>query len=189
MTNKKIKIAVSGSAGSFSEEAGRWYLQREGLDGEIFYAINPAGVFVALDSGEVDMGLYPVVNSRGGLVIDSYVAMGKNNFELIDNVVIEVQQCLMVLPGVKKEEITQFASHPQAFAQCDRYLLNNFPNIQHLNWDDTAKAAEDLARGSLPRTTGVIASALAAKNNGLEILEKGIQDARPNLTTFLIVKK
>ncbi|MBI5621926.1 chorismate mutase [Candidatus Falkowbacteria bacterium] len=184
-----LRLAVSGSAGSFSEEAARWYLQREGQEGEIVFGIDPDGVFAALAEGRADLGIIPVVNSRGGLVIDAYVAMGKNLFTVVDHVVIEVQQCLLALPGTTKAAITQFASHPQAFAQCERYLLNNFPNIKHTPWSDTAEAAEDLKSGKLPLTTGVIASALAGKNNGLEILEKGIQDARPNLTTFLVVQQ
>jgi len=184
----KIKVAVSGNRGSFSEEAGKWYLQREGLDGEIIYSIDPEGVLCDLEAGKAEIGIYPVVNSRGGLVMDSYEMMGRHNFKLLDHVVIEVQQCLVVLPGTNRGDIKQFASHPQAFAQCEKYLLNNFPNTPHVKWDDTAKAAEDLRSGKLSPNTAVIASAVAAKNNELEIMEKGIQDARPNLTTFLLVK-
>jgi len=39
-----MRIAVSGDAGSFSEEAGLLYAQRIGVDLEIVYSINMDGV-------------------------------------------------------------------------------------------------------------------------------------------------
>ncbi len=183
-----MRLAVSGSTGSFSEEAGRSYLQREGLTADMVFAIDPLGVFTALQAGRVDRGIIPVVNSRGGLVLDAYEAMGQYTFTVLGQVTIEVQQCLMVLPGTSTADITQFASHPQALAQCERYLADNYPQAKLVRWTDTAEAAEDLQSGKLPPTTGVIASALAGAKNDLDIVAKGIQDARQNMTTFIVVE-
>jgi len=57
------------------------------------------------------------------------------------------------------------------------------------DWEDTAKAAKDLFEGRLVRDTAVIAPARSAQIYNLELLDKGIQDNHPNLTTFIIVKK
>lgn len=185
-----IKIAVSGDAGSFSEEAGRLYAERQGWgETEIIYAIDMEGVLKAVSGGEADYGIFPVVNSRGGLVQTAFAAMGKFLFSLVDELWFEVYQCLMVLPGVKKEAVKQIATHPQAVSQCERYLKREYPAANIVDWEDTAKAARDLAGGVLSRETAVIAPARAAQIYGLELLARGIQDNHPNLTTFIIVKK
>lgn len=189
MTEAKIKIAVSGDAGSFSEEAGNLYIDREGLNAELVYAIDMEGVLARLERGEVDFGIFPVVNSQGGLVHQAFVAMGKHHFTLEDELWLEVQQCLLVLPGLTRAEIKNIATHPQAVLQCQRYIKREFPEAKVIDWADTAKAARDLKAGLLPANTAVIAPARSANLYGLEILERNIQDMRPNLTTFLITKK
>lgn len=186
---KKIKIGVSGDAGSFSEEAGLAYAHRTGFEPEIFYLTDMERVLTSLDKAEIELGIFPVVNSRGGLVQTAFEAMGKHLFEFIEELWLEVYQCLLVKPGAKKTEIKKIASHPQGISQCERYIRKNFPQAQLIDWSDTAGAARDLANGVLSPDTAVIASARTAEIYGLELLDKGIQDNHPNLTTFIIVKK
>ncbi|MFA4831470.1 MAG: prephenate dehydratase domain-containing protein [Patescibacteria group bacterium] len=185
----KIRIAVSGDAGSFSEEAGLLYAQRMGWEPEIIYAIDMDGVLKSISGGKADYGIFPVVNSRGGLVQTAFEAMGRYLFTMVDELWFEVYQCLLAMPGVKKEEIKQIATHPQAISQCERYIKREFPNVKLVDWEDTAKAARDLAAGVLPRETAVIAPTRSAQLYKLDLLEKGIQDNHPNLTTFIVVKK
>lgn len=182
-------LAVSGDPGSFSEEAGLIYAQRENITPEILFATDMQGVLAAINEDRADVGVFPVVNSRGGLVRPAFQAMGRYNFEYFDEIWMEIYQCLLVLPGTKASDITCIASHSQALAQCDRHLQQNFKGIELKEWIDTARAAKDLSDGTLPATTAVIAPARAAHRYGLEILEKGIQDNHPNLTTFIVVRK
>ena len=189
MEKKSVKLGVAGDAGSFSEEAGILYANREGLETEIFYAIDMEGVLSRLDTNEIELGIFPVVNSRGGLVQSAFEAMGRHLFTLVDEIWLEVQQCLIALPGTEKKDLTAIATHPQAISQCERYIKKELPHAQLIPWEDTAKAAKDLRDGIFSPTTGVIASARAAKIYNLTVLEKGIQDQHPNLTTFIVVKK
>lgn len=186
---KNIKIGVSGDAGSFSEEAGILYANREDFIPDITYCIDMEGVLSALEKGIIEFGIFPVVNSRGGLVQSAFEAMGRHLFTLVDEVWMEVHQCLLALPGITKDKITAIATHPQAISQCERYIKKEFPHAEILPWEDTAKAAKDLRDGLLLPTTGVIAPARAAQLYGLVVLEKGIQDQHPNLTTFIVVKR
>lgn len=186
---EKKRLAVSGDTGSFSEEAGLAYARREGIECDLVYAIDMEGVLARMESGEVDLGIFPVVNSRGGLVQTAFEAMGRHHFEMIGELWLEVQQCLLCLPGVTKEKITEVTTHPQALSQCERYLKRELPTVPLIEWDDTAKAARDLVMGKLPATSAVIAPARAALVYGLEVIERSIQDMHPNLTTFIIVKK
>jgi len=186
--NKKT-IAVSGDAGSFSEEAGLLYAQRENVEPEIVFAIDMEGVLREVDAGNAELGVFPVVNSRGGLVQPAFHAMGKYTFDYIDELWFEVQQCLMVLPGLKREDITQVTSQLQAISQCERYLRREFSDTPLVEWQDTAKSAKDLSEGTLSKTSAVIGSQRAAHIYGLDVMEKGIHDNHPNLTTFIVVKK
>ena len=88
-----------------------------------------------------------------------------------------------------KENIKTIASHDQAIKQCKMYLKRIWPKATLEETSDTAKAAEDLSKGKLPKTTAVIASENCAKLYELKILEKGIQDLKFNFTSFLAVKK
>lgn len=187
MDKKKIILGVSGDQGSFSEEAGLLYATREGFEPKVVYCIDMEGVLSALDRKEIDRGIFPVVNSRGGLVQTAFEAMGRHLFTLTDEIWMEVQQCLIALPDIKREDITQIATHPQAISQCERYIKRVFPSAVLLDWEDTAKAARDLHAGILKKTTAVIAPARAAQLYDLTVLERGIQDQHPNLTTFIVV--
>ena len=184
-----MKLAVSGVAGSFSEEAGLLYAQRLGRDVELVYAVDMEGVLAAVDEDRAEQGIFPVVNSRGGLVRSAFDAMGRHNFVMHDEVWFEVYQCLMALSGVQISDVNRVVSHPQAIAQCERYLKKTFPDAKLVEWEDTAKAAEDLALGKFDRQTAVIAPMRSAHLYELDVLEKGIHDNHPNLTTFIIVSK
>ncbi len=185
----KVSVGVSGDAGSFSEEAGLLYAHRTGFEPEIFYLTDMEGVLRALDKGEIELGIFPVVNSRGGLVQTAFAAMGRHLFEFIEELWMEVYQCLLVKPGVKKEGIKSIARPPQGISQCERYIRKEYPKAELVEWSDTAGAARDLSEGVLGSDTAVIASARTAEIYNLEILERGIHDNHPNLTTFIIVKK
>lgn len=180
-------IGVSGDKGSFSEEAGIIYAGREGLEPNISFSIDMEGVLRDLNNGKIDLGIFPVVNSRGGLVRPAFDAMGNYLFKVIDEVWMEVHQCIMMLPGTKKEDITKITTHSQAIAQCERYLKREFPQAELVEWTDTAKAAKDLSEGKISADSAVIAPSRSAQIYNLEIIDKGIQDNHPNLTTFIVV--
>lgn len=80
-------------------------------------------------------------------------------------------------------------SHDQALKQCRMYLKRRWPKVKVAEYPDTAKAAEDLAKGKLPKTAAVIASRAAALLYGLDILEESIQDLKFNYTSFIAATK
>jgi prephenate dehydratase len=188
MVKSPIKLGVSGAAGSFSEEAGWLYAKRVGIKPKMVYLIDMEGVLDAVEKKKIDIGIFPVVNSRGGLVQTAFAAMGRHKFQVIDEVWLDVRQCLLALPNIGKSQITKIVSHPQAISQCERYLQKEYPKIPLIDWEDTAKAADDLKKGKLGKTAAVIAPEISAKIYGLKIMQKNIQDNHPNLTTFIVVK-
>jgi prephenate dehydratase len=186
----KIIMGVSGLPGSFSEEAALRYGERANLSFQLAYLVDMEGVLSALVQKKIDMGIFPVVNIHGGLVKPAFEAMGKYLFVPIDELWLDVNQCLLALPGTKLHQIKKIVSHPQAFAQCKNYLKNEMGHAELIPWIDTAKAAKDLSEGMVSGTmTAVIAPERSAEIYHLEVLTKNIQDNTPNLTAFIITKR
>lgn len=183
-----LRIGVSGDVGSFSEEAGLIYAAKaQGGQSKLFYLIDMEGVLAALSKDEIDVGIFPFVNYNSGIVWPAFSAMGKYNFMPIDDLQLNVEQCLMAKSNLALNEITELYSYTPAFEQCKGFI--NQHGFKLTDWGDTAKAARDLASGVLPENAGVVASAQAAKSYGLVMLKQGIQDLQPNITRFIVVKK
>lgn len=184
-----MKIGVMGARGSFSEQAGELYVNKENvIDAEILPLISAENVLTALNKGEIDRAIFPIENSNGGIVIEAVYAMARFNFEIETMFELDVHHMLLVKPHVTASHIDTIASHDQALKQCRMYLKRTWPECEIIPYADTAKAAEDLASGILPDTTAVIAPRRAAELYGLQVLEESIQDLKFNYTVFVVAK-
>jgi len=183
-----VILGVSGDIGSFSEEAALKYIEQSNLCFELKYLIDIEGVLSSLSENSIQYGIFPVVNLRGGLVKTAFEAMGKYHFKYKENISIKIEHNLITKNEVSLNEITTIVSHPQAFAQCQKYLKSNFPNIEYIEWKNTALAARNLSDGLFPLNTAIIGHKKTASLYNLKIREEKIQDELQNLTTFIIVE-
>lgn len=182
-----MKIGVMGAKGSFSEEAARAYAKKH-LNArrfELNYLISAENVLSELEKGSIDIGVFPIENSNGGVVIEAVYAMAGHRFAIKKMFDIDIHHNLLVKNGVTANEIKTIVSHDQALKQCRMYLKRVWPKVKLKEYADTAQAAEDLAKGKLPKGTAVIASRAAAEIYKLGIFEESIQDLKFNYTTFL----
>ena len=187
---KETVIGISGSKGSFSEQACSYFCQREGIRNyKIKYLISVENVLKNLNNKKIDFGIFPIENSNGGIVYEAIYAMAKYNFKIEKIFEIDILHNLLILPEIKRSEIKKIASHPQALKQCRMYLKRKWPKAELIEWPDTALAAKDLSQGKLSKDTAVIAPYQCAKLYNLKILEERIQDLKFNFTTFLAVKR
>ncbi len=185
-----MKIGIMGARGSFSEEAARKYIETEKLSGvELQYLVSAENVLASLEEGKSDLGIFPIENSNGGIVIEAVHAMAKHRFQIKKMFEIDVHQNLMAKKGVNPDQITAITSHDQALKQCRMYLKRKWPGVELEVYADTAKAAEDLANGTLPETTAVIAAKAAALLYGLDIIEESVQDLKFNYTSFVVAER
>lgn len=182
-----IKIGVMGARGSFSEEAGNIYATKYAKfpEYEIVYLLNAENVLSTLEKGGVDIGVFPIENSNGGIVIEAVHAMSKHNFHIEKMFEIDVHHNLLVKKGTTADKITKIVSHDQAIKQCRMYLRRVWPSVEVEVYEDTATAAADIASGKLPPNCAAIASRGAAKLYDLDILEESIQDLKFNYTVFI----
>jgi prephenate dehydratase len=184
-----LRVGVSGVPGSFSESAAKLYLTKKNLTGQLVYLTSVENVLEALDTGDVQYGICPVENSTGGVVLETIYALSRHLCTIQELFNIEVVQNLLMHPEAKAEDITEITSHDQALKQCRMTLKREYPDAELTEYADTAKAAEDLAAGILPKTTAVIASLQAAELYHLTVLAEGVQDLKYNFTSFLAITK
>lgn len=175
------RVAFQGVAGAYSEEAIRQYF---GPEVESIPCKTLDDLFPTVESGDVDYGMLPVENAVAGSVTRSYELLMEHDLRVNAEVILHVRHMLLALPDVKLEGLKRVRSHPQALAQCARYLARR--GLEPVPAFDTAGSARDLAENPDPET-GVIASALAAELYGLQILDRDIEDLRFNYTRFFVL--
>lgn len=181
------RVGVMGIRGSFSEEAAGEYARDNSLgEFQLVELISTEGVLRAVEQGDVDLGIFALENSNGGVVYESVYAMASFRFRVEDLFEIDVNHTLLGHPSLSsRDTIDRIASHQQALRQCRMWLRHNFPTTLTTEEADTAQAARMLASGALPPTTAVIASERCAELFGLRVLERRIQDLKFNFTTFV----
>ncbi len=144
-------------------------------------------VFDAVHAGDVGLGVVPIENSIGGSIRRNYDLLVERELSIVGEVQVPVVHQLLALPGVRIEEIRRVLSHPQALAQCARFL-RGLDRVEAIATYDTAGSAK-MVRDEQRRDTAAIASERAGLLFGLEALRAGIQDFDDNITRFLAISR
>jgi prephenate dehydratase len=140
--------------------------------------------FAAVVDGKARYAMIPIDNSIAGRVADIHHLIPNSGLHIIGEHFQRVDHQLLAPKGATLDKISDVRSHVHALSQCRKYLRDNgFGIIVHA---DTAGAAAEIAELGDP-TQAAIASSLAAKTYGLEVLDDDVQDAEHNITRFLIM--
>ena len=178
-----MRIAFQGESGAYSEAAAiRFTDHADLLPCESF-----DDVFTAVATGKATHGILPVENSIGGSIHRNYDLLLEHDLPIVGEVVLDITHNLLVLPGTTMEQVKKIYSHPQALAQCERFL-RSLPGVSVEATYDTAGSAKLVKEKGL-KDAAAIASDRAAQVFGLEILKPEIQDFSDNITRFLIVSR
>ncbi|NOR83172.1 MAG: prephenate dehydratase [Ardenticatenales bacterium] len=175
------RVAFQGVAGAYSEQATRQFF---GPEVESVPCRTLADVFFATENEQADYGMLPIENAIAGSVTRSYELLMEHDLRIHAEVILRVRHMLLALPGTQLADVKRVRSHPQALAQCRRYLERH--DLESEPAFDTAGSARDLAE-SKQTDTAVIASELAAESCNLEILDRAIEDYPFNYTRFFIL--
>ena len=130
-------------------------------------------------------GVLPIENSIGGTIHRNYDLLLEHELQIVGDLELRVVHSLIALPGTAIDEIKTIYSHPQALAQCDKYL-RSLPGVEVVATYDTAGSAK-LIKDRQLAGAAAIASERAAAVFELKVLESGIQDFADNITRFLVV--
>jgi len=175
------RVAFQGIAGAYSEEAIRQYFgsEAEPVSHETF-----EDVFRAVEAKHSDYGMLPVENSVAGSVNRSYELLVEHDLRIFAEVILRVRHMLLAPAGTTPASIEVVRSHPQALAQCHRYLARH--GLKAEAAADTAGSAHELAANPQPGIA-VIAGEGAAALTGLEIIDRQIEDSPSNYTRFFVL--
>ena len=181
------RIVFQGVEGAYAHIAMNEYFGG-GMDGaalDSFHVDSWREAMEAIQSGEADYAVLPIENSTAGVVAENYDLLMEYDNYIVGEQIIPIRHCLLGQQDAELSDITSVYSHPQALAQCDRYLQ------QHEEWDcaregNTAVAACKVKRSG-KKHKAAIASELTAQLYGLKVLEENIQDNSENSTRFIIV--
>jgi chorismate mutase/prephenate dehydratase len=179
---KDIRVAYLGPMGSFSEQAAFEYM---GQDISGVPCPDFDEVFRRVESDGADVGIVPVENSTEGAVNRTLDLLLNTPVRIVGEHTIVIRHCLLTKSGTI-DGVTRVMAHPQALAQCQHWLGMNHV---HLVREPVASNAEAARIAAQDPTVAAIASDIAARAWGLEVVAEGIQDDPSNRTRFLAIGK
>jgi prephenate dehydratase len=178
-----MRIAFQGEPGAYSEAAAlRFSDHADVVPCESF-----EDVFAAVASGRASHGILPVENSIGGSIHRNFDLLLEHDLPIVGEVTLPITHNLMALPGTALGDVKRILSHPQALAQCERFL-RGMSGVSVEATYDTAGSAK-LVKEQRLADAAAIASERAANVFGLEILRAEIQDYSDNITRFLLISR
>jgi prephenate dehydratase len=172
------RVAFQGERGAYGEIATLQYFSKASLAPKKSFQ----EVFDAAENGDADYIVVPVENSIEGSVNEIYDLLLQTKMSVIGEVYQRVRHCLIANRDAKK--IKYVHSHPQALAQCRRYLQRK--KLESLPAYDTAGAVKMIKENKM-LDSAAIASKRAAELYDMEILDEGIEDKKNNYTRFLVL--
>ena len=135
-------------------------------------------------SGKVSRAVIPVENSiEGGVSATLDALAGTEKIRIYGEYLVPVTFNLVVRPGVKLKDIKSIATHPVAYAQSRKWLLEKLPKHVHLPATSTAAAAAGLL--SSDQADAAIAAPTITNHHKLIILAKNIGENKQAQTRFI----
>jgi prephenate dehydratase len=181
------QIAFQGEPGAYGEQAAI------SLFGEQITPVPKrtfAEVIQAVSTGETEGGVLPVINSTAGPVVEAWDLLQQSAGLLITGeFALRIHHCLLCLPGQTLHDIKRIISHPQALAQCEKFLapLRDRGVLIDAIYD-TAGGAKLIREEHLPGVAA-IASARAATIYNLIVLAQEIESLDDNTTQFVALQR
>jgi prephenate dehydratase len=190
-----MRVGYFGPEGTFTHEALTQALTRRRAGG----AAPPASIdetelvplptiydtVMAVDSGGVELALVPIENSLEGSVnatLDA-LALEADDVRIVGEVVHPIRHCLIAKRELELDEIETVVSHPQATAQCARFIRTQLPNARVLSGSSTAEAVRMVAEQDGP--WAALGNSVAAERYGCRVLRANVEDVDENETRFV----
>ena len=177
-----MRVAYLGPAGTFTEEA-----LRASAPGQVEELPYPSvyETVMAVQEGQADRAVVPIENSLEGGVAATLDALATeaDNVRIAAEVVLPVHHCLVAARELRVEQVERVISHPQATAQCARFLRERLPHAERLSAGSTAEAVRQVRDAG--GAWAALGSRLSAALYGCAVLAEDVEDHPGNLTRFV----
>jgi prephenate dehydratase len=177
-----VKVAYLGPPGTHSEEALRASAPPE-IEAIPYPTIYDA--VMAVQEGSVERALVPIENALEGSVavtLDTLTTEARD-VGIAAEVVHPIHHCVVARSEVSLSTIERVVSHPQATAQCARFLRAHLPKAEHVSAASTADAVLTVRRSA--DASVALGSSLAAELYDCHIVATNVEDHPDNVTRFV----
>lgn len=140
----------------------------------------------ACETGDADIAVLPVENSFAGDVGGVMDLCFRGSLYINLMLELDVSQNLLGVKGATQADIKTVVSHPQALAQCAKYITDR--GLESREFANTALAAQYVAEKG-DKSIGAIASRETAGLYGLEVLAPNINSQVANTTRFAVFSR
>lgn len=180
-----MRVTYLGPPGTFTEDA----LSDAAPDAGVEAIASPSvyAAIVAVEAGEADRAFVPFENSIEGAVratLDT-LAFDASGVTLVGEHDFPISHCLIARERMPLERIELVLSHPQATAQCARFLREHLRRAEVRAVSSTAEAVRLVSESAEP--WGALGAASAAELYGAAVLRDGVEDEPDNVTRFVWV--
>lgn len=181
--SRPLRVAYLGPAGTFTEEALRCSAPAGPLEEVACSTI--WDTVMAVERGAADRAVVPIENSLEGSVratLDA-LAVEASGVRIAAEVVHPITHCLIGRDELALGEVERVVSHPQALAQCARFLRERLGTAELTSATSTAEAVRLIAEAGEP--WAAIGSVGSAELYGCRVMSAGIEDEPGNVTRFV----
>ena len=181
---ENVTVVFQGVEGAYSYAAMREYFSDEIRS---FHVKTWRDAMEEVAEGRADYAVLPIENSTAGIVAGIYDLLAEYDLSIVGEQIIRPEHVLLGMQDASLEDITCVCSHPQALAQCGKYLETH-PGWKTREMENTAGSAKQVKEDG-DKTQAAIASRQAGELYGLKILAENICYNGQNATRFIIVSK
>jgi chorismate mutase/prephenate dehydratase len=178
-----LRVTFQGELGAYSESAVYSFFSPSA---EVKPCESFAEVFESVKSGAVNYGVVPIENSIEGSVNRTYDLFLEYDLKVCGEIILRISHCLIAHQGTELDQIKTVYSHPQALAQCRKFLEEH--KLKAISTFDTAGSVKMIKEEKL-MDAAAIASERAAEIYNMTILAREIEDAKNNSTRFFVLNK
>jgi prephenate dehydratase len=176
-----LKVAFQGELGAYSEMAVYSFFSQSV---EVKPCKSFDEVFERVKTGDVNYGVVPIENSIEGSVNRTYDLFLEYDLKVCGEIIIRISHCLIAHKGASINKIETVYSHPQALAQCRKFLEQH--KLKAISTFDTAGSVKMIKEEKM-MDSAAIASERAAQIYDMTILEREIEDIKNNSTRFFVL--
>ncbi|MFM1995344.1 MAG: hypothetical protein RLZZ610_861 [Actinomycetota bacterium] len=180
--NSNVTFAYLGPVGTFTELAlGQ---VKEAKSAKKIAVNHVAEAIELVISGKAKRAIIPVENSiEGGVSATLDALAGTDKIRIYGEYLVPVNFNLVARPGTKLSEINTIATHPVAYAQSRKWLLEKLPKHALLPTTSTAAAAAGLLTSD--QADAAIAAPTITNHHKLITLAKNIGENKQAQTRFI----
>ncbi|MGO9307629.1 MAG: 3-deoxy-7-phosphoheptulonate synthase [Spirochaetia bacterium] len=180
-----VVVTFQGERGAFGEHAIRHWFAGEVTAQPV---ADFRSVFDWVLQGRAQFGMVPMENSLTGSIHENYdLLLQYPDLRIVGEQKIRIVHNLIVLNGAGLADVRRVFSHPQALAQCARFL-DTHPDWERVAFYDTAGAVQHVAATGA-KENAAIASEEAARVYGLTVLRQGLETNVQNYTRFFVIAR